>query len=65
MTACDFILYYIRPVCKPAATKKQVSIRDFDKFVDAWSFIHSSQYGMNLLESIYCAKHSINKMYVN
>ena len=65
MVACDFMFYYIRPVPKPTATKKQVSIRDSDKFIDAWSFILYSQYGMNLLEIIYCSRHSINIEHVN
>jgi hypothetical protein len=60
------ILCYITyEECVRQQPQKQVSIRDSDKFIDAWSFIHSSQYGMNLLESIFCTKHSVNKENVN
>jgi hypothetical protein len=61
MAAYDFMLCYIWPVRKSTATKNNYIFRDSDKFLDAWSFINSSQYEMNLLESIYYTKYSINK----
>jgi hypothetical protein len=67
MAAYNFILCYIRPVRKPTVTKtKHIRVfRDSDKLLDVWSSINSSQYEINLLESVYYTKYSINKELIN
>ena len=48
MAACEFMLCYKWPVRKSTATKNKYLFRDSNTFIDARSFLHSSQHGMNL-----------------